>query len=400
MSGTGKHGRWKSFLQDIGLVVGCIADGMTIFAQMLSLCVPVLQKWPVLILCEFIFMVTLIWCCLCMHENRKRKKKNDEGISKGKMYGLNNAEKVKRYEKHECKKKNYRERTRILTVVMSICLLFGTLNAYNLDKLVSENAETKKPDSYADSGESRELEDMLQTLLQTISQSEVTVSYEEIVNISFCLNESVIPSLEEQDTEKIFYVLYQDGGDVVVNHVDNLWAGDKTSGTWKLTKEEEGDIALASIKENFFTEKVEEAKAYKEKRKIDEWQDTVPDVCDYKTNVMEDRISIIDDGKADGEICFLVANNHQYIGNEYKSQNKEYEAVIYYWGKSIIYTEEGLMYGDLSEEQRNTYYRYLKARYKDIADYIGQVWNQIEEGDKEMYEEWRDAARRIYEEMP
>lgn len=339
-----------------------------------------------------------------MFENRKRKKKNDVEISKKKMRHLNNAEKVERYEIHENKKREYKERTRILAVLMSMCLIGSALNIYSICSPIPEE------EPGVSNGVIRVQEDvetireiMMQTLLQPSLQSQETISYDDVAKISFCLDEVSVPSLEKQDAKRIFYVLYQNEENVVNDvktHVEGLSTGDRTSGTWKLTEAEKAVISSASTDEIIFKEKVEEAKSYKERRQMKDWQNTVPDASDYKNEVINKRISIIKSEKADGEICFLVANDYQYFGDEYKNQDKGYEAVIYYWGQCIIYTEEALMYTDISEELRDDYYNYLKARYKDIADYIEQVWNQIEEGDKEMYGEWRDAARKIYEEMP
>lgn len=388
--------------------MACISYGVAILVDLFSLCTPFFEKNSVLICIEailiIVFAIIFIRCCLCMFENRKRKKKNDVEISEKMMHRLNDAEKVQRYKRHENKKREYKERTRILAVLMSMCLIGSALNIYSICSPIPEE------EPGVSNGVIRVQEDvetireiMMQTLLQPSLQSQETISYDDVAKISFCLDEVSVPSLEKQDAKRIFYVLYQNEENVVNDvktHVEGLSAGDRTSGTWKLTEAEKAVISSASTDEIIFKEKVEEAKSYKERRQMKDWQNTVPDASDYKNEVINKRISIIKSEKADGEICFLVANDYQYFGDEYKNQDKEYEAVIYYWGQCIIYTEEALIYTDISEELRDDYYNYLKARYKDIADYIEQVWNQIEEGDKEMYGEWRDAARKIYEEMP
>lgn len=412
MSGTGKHGREKNHWKDIEHVMACISYGMAILADLSSLCVPFFRKKPVLICVEIILIIIFVRCCLCMAENRKREKKSKIEISEKIMRHLNDAEKVARYKGHENKKKKYEERTRILTVVMSICLIGSALNIVNIYSICRPIPEEEAPIEL--NAEYRMCEEveimrktmqevMVQTTLQLSLQSQETISYGDVEKISFCLNEVGNLSLKEQDAKRIFYSQYPNEENElndVKTHVEGLNTGVRTSGRWKLTETENGVISLASSNEIDFKERVGKAKSYKEKRQMKEWQNTVPDASDYQKDVIDMRISIIESEKADGEICFLVANDYQYLGDEYKNQDKEYEAVIYYWGQSIIYTEEALMYKDISEESRNDYYVYLKGRYKDIADYIEQVWDWIEEGDKEMYGEWRDAARKIYEEMP
>lgn len=387
MSGTGKHGKKKIFKKiesvtnRVSAVIGILAGAPSVYALFF-------ENIIVMLIFAVFCVIVVLFSFVCYLRMGNIEKYNVSEILRKPL----NEKRIREYfTKSLVIKKNKRN----LAIIMIVCTIFGTLDGYNYHGKIISQVVKVNGSNLSDNNNQEESTD-----ISTLQQERMGIVYEDIVNISFCLNESKIPSLEEQDAEKVFYVLYLDGENVVINHVDNLMAGDKISGTWKQTEEEEGDIAQASVKEKDFRENVETAKSNKEKRKMEEWQNTVPDICDYKTNVIKTRTDVIDSGKADGKICFLAANDHQYLGDEYKNQNKEYEAVIYYWGQSIIYTEEALMYADIPEELRDKYYNYLKARYKDIADYIDQVWDQIEEGDKEVYREWKDAARKIHAEMP
>ena len=336
------------------------------------------------IICGIIFLGCLV--CKCGIGNIE--KSNYKKVTEGKFGGKNRE---REYIDKSFLIKKYQRR---LAFVMIVCIVIGVFDVYSYNKFMeSERKKTANMSDISTQGADIDVNTI-------IRKEENEVLYDEVSNISFCLNEAVIPRLEEQDAVKIFYTLYQNGTNVVRNHVDELCSSEELSEIKEWDEEDKGNIASASVAEKDFKADVEEAKAYKEKRKMEEWQDAVPSVSDYKKNVMNVRIVFIKNGKADGEICYLVANDSQYIGDEYKNQNREYEAVIYYWGQSIIYIEKALSFGNLSKENSEKYYGYLKARYKDIADYIEQIWDHIEEGDKEVYGKWRDAARRIYEEMP
>ena len=388
VSGTEKHRRENVPLKKIESVTGWIASIITIIMALPSFVVFIFRNkyavFCVVIICCFIF----IGCLVCKCGIWNIEKSNDKIISERKFIEGNIVR------EYIDKKLLFQKLQKRLNLVMIVCVAIVVFDIYNYNKFMeSVGKDTANPPNIATQGTDKDI--------NTLEHKEENgISYDEVSNISFCLNEAIIPRLEEQDAVKVFYTLYQNGTDVVRNHVDELCSGKELSGIKEWEEEDEKNIASASTDESIFKANVEGAKAYKEKRKMEEWQNAVPNVSDYKKNVLDVRIALIENGKADGEICYLAANDSQYIGDEYKNQNREYEAVIYYWAQSIIYIEKALSFGNLSKENREKYYGYLKARYKDIADYIEQIWDQIEEGDKEVYGKWRDAARRIYEEMP
>jgi len=395
------HGRKIISLEMTALIVGIFGDLAGILGIVISYMKPSLQSSVVLIIfavvsivaCTIIFLLCLKW----RREIECVERDNEKTFFKKSLYKMDENIRTELLNKYIENRDSMKKRKTGLLVIMAVCILFSSFNGYRVCNLIEIKIREEEPDSVAGSGQ---VEDMnLGQIAEEQAGEDVMITADMVADISFCLNEAVIPELEEHDVQRIFYGLYQDGAEVVGNHISEIKNAKKVRGTGKLTESEKSMLDEASTAEMNFKNDVEDAKAYKSKQLMKEWQETVPSVSDYKNDVMKNRIIVVDTEKADGDICFLIANDFQYIGDEYKEQDGDYKAVIYHWGQAIIYTEESLSFENISEEDWEKRYGYLKMRYKDIADYIEKNWDKIEDEDKETYGKWKDAAWEIYEEM-
>lgn len=119
-------------------------------------------------------------------------------------------------------------------------------------------------------------------------------------------------------------------------------------------------------------------------------------------NIISDRefllMSSDEDMDLDGGLCIRLANNNQSFADEYKLQGGKPQTVVFYYVETIKRTEDGLAYEDLPQGYRSKYTRYLKARYKDIADYIE---NNLEGfgTEREKYRQIMEKANAIYKTM-
>lgn len=392
---------------NIKSVIAFLADVSTFVMNLRAFLVPDFRNTAVLVICTIIYVIIFIWAVCKLNEIICVKKRNEEILVKKIQQRMVGENPMLLYKKHG---KIIRLGEKIIGVIMAVCIFSVSFNCYQLYMKVKAEVEVTSDDNrFGQEITVQIVQQIGKDVVDTISrakivndmeQAETNNLYDSVSTISFCLNESVIPELEQEQAESVFYVLYENGEEVVRKHVNELDSIKIASGTLSWTEGEKANIEAASIAEKEFNKKVEKAKSYKERRLMEEWQKNVPSVSNYKNDVAEVRVRIIEAGKGNSEICVLTAHDFKYIADEYEKQDKSYQAVIYYWGVCIIYMEKALSYDDMPETAWKGHYHYLRSRYKDIADYLEKNWDKIEEEDKAQYAQWKDAAKQIYAEMP
>lgn len=211
--------------------------------------------------------------------------------------------------------------------------------------------------------------------------------------------------LSNEDEERAFYVtMDQEKPDVEVNeHISSIYNQKKRS-TFLEKSIEERFNAKVQKDEDVFLNAIDEAKIYRTQENYVAWKNVIPN-SNVLESIMEDRELLltpldedIEDMEFDGVLCIRLANNNQLLADEYRRQGGKSETVVYYYVEAIKWTEEGLAYEDIPQEYKTEYYSYLKARYKDIADYIE---NNLERFgvEKEKYRQLMEKANAIYRAM-
>lgn len=68
-----------------------------------------------------------------------------------------------------------------------------------------------------------------------------------------------------------------------------------------------------------------------------------------------------------GTLAWNLANNHQTYALNYSDQTSDGKSILYFYMKSIEYTQKSLEF-EMDKETKYERIRYLRARYKDIAE--------------------------------
>ena len=206
--------------------------------------------------------------------------------------------------------------------------------------------------------------------------------------------------LSNEDEKDIFYITDVNSEmkyeEQVKEHVEKIYEEKKVNTFIKGSLASE-IASKAQTKEDVFLDDRNKALDYKQKDDINGWRYTVPN-SNALENIMQERELLWkpeqEDMEFDGSLCFRLANNNQLMADEYMHQNGKPETVIYYYAKSITWTEHGLAYRDIADKDRELYYNYLKSRYKDIYDYIKK--NQRCFGEEDRFQEIGEKAYAIY----
>lgn len=303
-------------------------------------------------------------------------------------------------ENRKVKKRCYRVITTILIfgVIVNGCMTVFQYNTWMEDK-------TKK-DSVSMNANSNGNTTNVETTIVSEGDSNKDITpeeKEEMESKTFILSEpDRLEVLSDTDEERVFYVSLDESklSKEVKEHIDGI-RNQKKSSTVLKNSAEEKLIAKVQEEENIFLNKVEEAKNYRTQENYEGWKSVIPN-SNILENIMGDRkiflMPLDEDMEFDGVLCIRLANNNQLLADEYKLQDGKPETVVYYYVEAIKYTEEGLAYEDLPQEYKTQYFRYLKARYKDIADYIENNLERFGVG-KDKYQLIMEKANAIYKMM-
>lgn len=226
----------------------------------------------------------------------------------------------------------------------------------------------------------------------------------EIPDIHFILDEpDRLKTLTDEMIKDVFYVSNispEKNGEEVSGHMDGIFGKKREDTSGKASIIEQGVIDEASKQEAIFESDMQRAAECKSWNDEGGWRDHIPHSNDLENDIMNPREKFwnLEEPIFSSTLAFLMANSNQKLADEYKLQGGRPETVIFYWVESIIWTERGLSYGNLSQEDKDEYYPYLKARYKDIYDFIeaheDEPWAQ-----EETYQEIKEKAYAIYLEM-
>lgn len=234
------------------------------------------------------------------------------------------------------------------------------------------------------------------------NDEEDALKLEDIESVQVVLLErDKVICLSTEEEKAIFYIISDKeiSSDSVKNHLKQILDLNIKNGL-----EDESEIvkdisATASAKGDIFYTKIDEAARYKNIGDMESWKVTVPDSGFLEKEVMQPREKLWEERKSNQEICFGLANNNKCLADEYMRQKGNYETVIYYFGQSILWTERGLAYEDLTDRNKKIYYNFLKARYKDIGDYIEKNYDNMNDKEKKRFDVIRKKAITIYSAM-
>lgn len=195
--------------------------------------------------------------------------------------------------------------------------------------------------------------------------------------ISFILEDpDIVWELSSGLRQYVFYVTLDgmaDNGEKVSDHLQVISDSDRVSNAGKRTEIENGVIDRASRLEEEFLKDIKAARQYRVNGNDLKWRDTIPssatldDIIETRSDFWSE--DILRD-KCDGELCFLLANDFQQYALEFAGQGGKISTVVYCYAWSILWTERAMSYSDITEENEKLYYDYLRARYKDISDYL------------------------------
>lgn len=226
----------------------------------------------------------------------------------------------------------------------------------------------------------------------------------EIPDIHFILDEpGRLKTLTDEMIKDVFYVSYvspEKNGEEVSGHIDGIFGEKREDTSGNASIIEQGVIDEASKQEAIFKNDMQRAAECKSRNDEGGWQDYIPHSNDLENKIMNEREQFwnLEEPIFSSTLAFMMANSNQLLADEYKLQGGRPETVIFYWVESITWTERGLSYGNLFQEDKDEYYPYLKARYKDIYDFIeaheDEPWAQ-----EETYQEIKEKAYAIYLEM-
>lgn len=222
----------------------------------------------------------------------------------------------------------------------------------------------------------------------------------EMKNKTFILSEPtrLITATKEQ-MSYVFYVEDKDTAEEAQEKIADRKAAvisaARTDAMQDNSEIEKGVVADAAAAETVFRANQDRAMQYALSGNYDGWKYTIPNSTQLD-DIIKQREAFWEE-KCNGDLCFLLANDFKTYADEYLLQGGQIETVLYYFVMSIIWTERGLSYQDITVQARETYESFWKARYKDISDYLLQ--QRAETQYSEWYQRIQKSAERIYQGM-
>ena len=375
-------------------------------------------KLNIVIFILSIIILLVIWIWLTVSFCKKGKEKEaryecqkekfieryNEKVNIKKVYSIIQKNNIK-YAK---KRKNNIRQYSIISIILGIGIILNcsmTILQYNAMKGVNETGQAVMSNNTSSNENKNTIENTI--VNEVDSNNGITPEEkEEMENKTFILSDPErLKILSNEDEERAFYVtMGQEKTDDEVNeHISSIYNQKKRS-TFLENSIEERFNAKVQKDEDVFLNAIDEAKIYRTQENYEAWKNVIPN-SNALESIMEDRELLltpldedIEDMEFDGVLCIRLANNNQLLADEYRRQGGKPETVVCYYVEAIKWTEEGLAYEDIPQEYKTEYYSYLKARYKDIADYIE---NNLERFgvEKEKYRQLMEKANAIYRAM-
>lgn len=163
-----------------------------------------------------------------------------------------------------------------------------------------------------------------------------------------------------------------EGGESFTQQMDKVQVlaaqpkGQKTGVDFKTIKDgQENDYFTYTETEDTFKEQVTESAQY---LSYEEWQKAAPHSSEYEKCIAgRETLNLVKEGESIGcyEIWWLLANDYQYLAQEYERQTKDADAILYYYVNSIYCCMEALKY-QMTQEDYETIYHFMVMRYHDL----------------------------------
>ncbi len=370
----------------------------------------------IFILSAIVLLVIWIWLTVSFYKKEKEKEARYKCQKEQYIENCNENAGIKEIyrevekndEKYAIKRKGEIRCYIIITIMLGIGIIFNcsmTILQYDAMRGAKEKEETV-------TGINASSNENTNTIANTIvneaggNKGITPEEKEEMKNKTFILSDPErLRVLSKEDEERVFYVTMDQEKleEEVEEHINSIYDQKKKS-TFLENSTEERLAANAQGAENIFLHAIDQAKKYRTQENYEGWKSVIPN-SNTLENIMDDREFLLtpaeedtEDMEFDGVLCFRLANNNQLLADEYKRQGGKPETVVYYYVEAIKKTEDGLAYEDLPQGYKTTYYGYLKARYKDIADYIENNLDKFGAG-KEKYQQLMEKANAIYKMM-
>lgn len=140
----------------------------------------------------------------------------------------------------------------------------------------------------------------------------------------------------------------------------------KTGVDFKTIKDrQENDYFTYTGMEDAFKEQVKKSAQY---LSYEEWQKAAPHSSEYEKCIAgREKLNLVNQGENTGcyEIWWLLANDYQYLAQEYERQTADADAILYYYVNSIYCCMEALNY-QMAQEDYETIYHFMVMRYHDL----------------------------------
>lgn len=367
-------------------------------------------------LSAIILLVIWIWLTVLFCKKEKEKKarhecEKDEFIEKcnGKVdvktvYSVIKESNIEYAIEHKAEIRNYV----IVTVILGIVIILNCIMTILQYNALKEAKETGKADMSINASSNENTNTIENTIVNEVDGNKGITPEEkqEMANKTFILSDPERTRvLSKEDEERVFYVTMDQEKleEEVTDHKNSIFNQKKKS-TFLENSAEERLAANAQSTEDIFLYAINEAEKCRTQENYEVWKSVIPN-SNTLERIIDDREFLLtppeedmEDMEFDGVVCIRLANNNQLLADEYKRQGGKPETVIYYYVESIKRTEDGLAYEDIPQDYKTKYYGYLKARYKDIADYIE---NNLEKfgAEKEKYQQLMEKANAIYKMM-
>lgn len=133
----------------------------------------------------------------------------------------------------------------------------------------------------------------------------------------------------------------------------------------KIKDENGNNFYTYTLAEDKFKQAVEKAGGILSYR---EWQNQAPHSSEMESYIKgREALTGIDGQDGCYELWWRLANDYQYYAQEYQTQTKNGQAILYYYSMSIYCVMKALQY-EVTEDEFSMMYKYMAARYRDIVN--------------------------------
>ncbi len=238
---------------------------------------------------------------------------------------------------------------------------------------ISAEGETVGMNEVVDSAPGPDLKTENTVPLENLNKAKEnrTSSNEEVPNICFYLLDGICSVyLDPEEEKKIFYLEEAiDAETQVREHVTSLLVkNQEDSFSKEASSIENAAIEQASNDEAEFKMDINEAEECIKIGDFDRWNNCVRDANDL-VEIIDTRIKVVEAGRGNRQLCFMVANDYQILAYECIRQNKDATMILNFYMKAIDWAEKALTY-DVSPDVKQDIYNYIIGRYQDIMNCV------------------------------